>query len=138
MAAPADPPPNQKDGLSTRAVKHSVLPVLACVAVIAWGHHRLELLLVLVFLAPLIIVQVGSMALVGACWGVAIERISIFYGGLLYRFNIGGIPIEVGYWPTGGSTTFRRADGDTTSSQGLRGYDQLRPWQRVVIILSGP
>ena len=107
MAACSDPHPGQKTGISTRTAKHSIVPVLACVAVIIWGHHRLELLLLAVFLAPLTVIHVGSMALVGiCCWGIAIERISIFYGGTLCRFNIGGIPIEIGYWPIGGSTTF--------------------------------
>ncbi|MCK4624374.1 MAG: site-2 protease family protein [Phycisphaerae bacterium] len=116
-----------------------VVLVLVCVAVIIWGHHRLELLLLVAFLAPLTVIHVGSMALVSTCcWGIAIERLSIFYGGPLCRFNVRGIPIEIGYLPIGGSITFRRYDDGTTSNDGFRNYDHFHPWQRLVIILSGP
>ena len=135
-----EPNRSQQSGLSTRAARHGVWVALACVAcIIIWGHHRLELLLLVGFLAPLTVAHVLSMTLVGSvCWGVGVERISIFYGEPLFRFRLGSIPIEVGYLPTGGSTTFHRTANVGACRQGVRTYEGLHPWQRVVVILSGP
>jgi len=138
--AVAHPNQSRRSGLSTRAARHGVWVLLACIAgVIVWGNHRLEVLLLLGFLAPLTTAHVLSMALVGSvCWGVDVERISIFFGEPLCRFRVGGIPIELGYWPTGGSATFHRNANGETTKQGVRSYDHLHPWQRLVVILSGP
>ena len=67
MPALGDSDSDQKTAISERTAKHGVVPILVwasvCTAVIIWGNHRVELLLLVVFLSPLIVIHLGSMAL---------------------------------------------------------------------------
>lgn len=132
MAAPADDG-SSRQSTCWRLMKRCSLPVLICMAIAIWGHHRLELVIAVLFFVPLTAVSVGAGAIVGACCGAAIERVSIFSGRPWCRFSVRGIPVEIGCWPFSGSMKFDELDFNDG-----RSYGQLRSWKRLLITMSGP
>ena len=132
MAAPADVG-SSRQSTCWRLMKRHALPILICMAIAIWGHHRLELVLAVLFFVPLTAVSVGARAVAGAWCGAAIERVSIFAGKPWCHFSVRGIPVEIGYWPFSGSMKFDELDFNDG-----RSYEQLHLWKRLLITVSGP
>lgn len=139
--SPAEPVgPADDDGPPRRI---SWLGAILIVALVAWsicnpivGHRVLWFELALGLVLSL---HVFTHYLASRLRGLAVERVSLFYGGALVRWQSGPTWFAIRWFPWGGYVKIRGMDDSAPSSRtDPTGYQSVAPPGRALLLISAP
>lgn len=108
---------------------------------------RFRLLVIIFGLSiPLMVVHLSAFVFFGLWRRAAIEEIGIGAGGRLARAKLGRVTVRLNWMITSGYVKFRGQDdlppmpGETMERpvDGRRDFQELRPWERLILNLSAP
>jgi|SRR5688500_4705614 len=140
----SDPAAAEADAGSKPGVSVVGILVAAAVAAAVAQHPKAPLLVPLAAVAmPPTLIHLLAFVALGVAWNRKIDEFGLFHGGRLLAFRVAGCLVRINWLPMGGYVKFHAMDETVAATPAddpyfERGYLRLRPWQKVVLNLSGP